>query len=162
MELTYCIDTSGWTRLKRGYPLSNFPSLWSRLDGLINDSRLISPDEVYRELARQSDELFNWVKSRKTIFKKMGEEHAVLVSKIQTEFPRLINPNKLGPVADPFVIALAMVRRRDLSLLGGECIVVSEEKPGTAKQTKIPNVCSQYNLKHYSVVDLICQEAWVF
>ena len=89
-------------------------------------------------------------------------EHAALVSEILEKSPTLINPKKLGPVADPFVIALALVVKRDLLMLGGECIVVSEEKPGTTKQIKIPNVCSEYGLKHYTVVDLIREEAWVF
>ena len=70
MEAVYCMDTSGWTQLKRVYPPSNFPSLWAKLDRLASDKRLISPDEVYLELAKQDDELFRWVKSRKVIFKK--------------------------------------------------------------------------------------------
>jgi hypothetical protein len=162
METTYCIDTSGWTHAKRGYPLANFPSLWTNLDNLVNDKRLFSPNEVYRELEKQDDELFRWLKQRKKLFIKADQEHIALTLDIMARFPKLVNPNKLGPVADPFVIALAIVMNRNLMLVDGRCIVVSGETPGGSKKNKIPDVCREYQLTHFAIVDLISNEGWVF
>jgi len=47
-------------------------------------------------------------------------------------------------------------------MLGGECIVVSEEKVGTVDKPKIPDVCSSYGVKHFSNLDLISNEGWAF
>ena len=162
METIYCVDTSGWTGLKRGYPPNNFPSLWTNLDSLVKNQRLISPYEVYQEIEEQEDELFGWVKHRKNIFTKPGEEDVALVSDILKNFPKLVNPQKLGPVADPFVVALAIVMNRNLAMTGSHCIVVSGETPGGGKKHKIPDVCNAYQLKHFSVVNLISNEGWVF
>ena len=148
--------------MKRGYPPNNFPSLWTNVDSLVNGKRLICPYEVYQELEKQEDELLKWVKQRKRIFVKPDEENVVLVSDIMQEFPKLVNPQKLGPVADPFVIALAIVINRNLAMLGGECIVVSGEIPRGSKTAKIPDVCSHYNVKHFRVIDVISTEGWVF
>ena len=62
--LIYSMDTSGWTSLKRGYPASNFPSLWRNVDYLAQNSRLISPHEVYVELEKQDDELSEALKDK--------------------------------------------------------------------------------------------------
>lgn len=162
METVYCLDTSGWTGFKRNYPAGNFPSLWQKLDSLSTSGFLISPSEVYGELEKQEDELFKWLKQRKQIFQKISGEDAVLTTEILAKYPRLVNSLKPGPVADPFVIALAIIKNRDLLMVSGTCIVVSSEIPGGSKKTKIPDVCSGYKLKHFSVVDLISNEGWIF
>lgn len=162
MAATYCFDTSGWTHAKRGYPHTNFPSLWTNLDAMISDGRLVSPHEVYRELEKQDDELFRWLRQRKTLFKRPDQEQIVLVSEIQAKFPKLAHPQKLGPVADPFVVALAIQTSRNVTLLGEKCIVVSGETRGSSKKDKIPNVCDEYHLQHFAVVDVISNEGWVF
>ena len=162
MVIIYCFDTSGWTHLKRGYPPIHFPSLWKNIDYLINKDRIISPQETYEELEKQEDELFDWLKQRKKIFKKPDRETIALVSEILKIFPKLSHHQKPGPVADPFVIALARLTNRNLTMFDSECIVVSGETPGGSKKTKIPDVCINYNLKHFTIVDVICAEGWIF
>ena len=89
MVRIYCFDTSGWTHLKRGYPPTHFPSLWKNIDSLVNKDRLISPQEAYEELRKQEDELFDWLKQRKKIFKKPDGETIALVSEILKTSPNL-------------------------------------------------------------------------
>jgi len=150
--------------MKRGYPPSVFPSLWNKLDTLVQSGRLISPQEVYNELEKQEDEVFKWVKQRKQIFRKLGEEQIAVTLEIVNKFPKLVNQQKETPDADPFVIALAFLEKRNLTMMGDECIVVSGEKPSgdvTAKP-KIPDVCYYYEVKHFSILDLIQNEGWTF
>jgi len=161
-NVVYCVDTSAWTGMKRGYPFKSFPSLWNKLETLVTSVRLISPHEVYGELEKQEDELFKWVRQRKQLLKKLDEEQLAIVPEILINFPKLINSQSETPVADPFVVALARLETRNQKMLGGECIVVSQEKPGNIYKPKIPDVCSFYGIKHFSIVDLIVHEGWTF
>lgn len=134
--LIYSIDTSGWTSIKRGYPFSNFPSLWRNVDYLAKNSRLISPHEVYAELEKQDDELLKWAKLHKEPFLKLDDEQVAVGLQIVADFPTLVNPLKQTPDADPFVISLAIVQRKRSTLLEDECVVVSAEKGAVLRNTK--------------------------
>ena len=160
--LTYSMDTSGWTLLKRGYPLSNFPSLWRNVELLDNNRRLISPNEVYDELEKQDDELFRWAKQHKQVFLKLDDEQVAVGLQIVNDFPTLVNPLKQTPDADPFVISLAVVQRKRSILLGDECIVVSAEKRGGPQKSKIPDVCTHFGIRHFTILDVIAEEGWTF
>ena len=68
--MSYCIDTSAllgaWVRW---YPPEMFPTLWDKVDALIENHRLISSEEVLQELERkEGDTLHAWAKQRHSIF----------------------------------------------------------------------------------------------
>ena len=156
------MDTSGWTSLKRGYPVSNFPSLWRNVELLGKNSRLISPNEVYIELGKQDDELLKWAMLHKKIFLKLDDEQVAIGLQIVRDFPTLVNSLKQTPDADPFVVSLAIVQRKRSTLLGDECIVVSAEKRGSPQKYKIPDVCSHFEIRHFTILDIIAEEGWTF
>ena len=160
--LIYSIDTSGWTSIKRGYPISNFPSLWRNVELLHTNKRLISPKEVYDELEKQDDELFKWAKLHKQVFFKLDDEQVAVGLQIVNDYPTLVNPFKQTPDADPFVISLAIVQRKRSTLLGDECVVVSAEKRGGPQKSKIPDVCTHNNIRHFTILDVIAEEGWTF
>lgn len=162
MNIVYCIDTSAWIEMKERYPFGIFPSLWNKLNALIEGNRLISTQQVYEELKKKDDEIFQWVKQRKKMFKELDQEQVILAQDIITKFPQLIDPQKETPDADPFVIALALVKKRDLTLLGDQCIVTTEEKLGSRNKPKIPDVCGHYALKHFSSLEFFNNEGWRF
>jgi Domain of unknown function (DUF4411) len=108
--VVYCIDTSALIAAwQERYPIENFPSFWSRVDGLIIDGRLIAPMEVLRETGRRSDELHTWLSGRKQMFRELEAAIQVEAAKVLAQFPRLVGERKLRTSADPFVIALARV-----------------------------------------------------
>lgn len=160
--LIYSMDTSGWTSLQRGYPASNFPSLWRNIDYLANNNRLISPHEVYAELEKQDDELLKWAKLHKGAFLKLDDEQVAVGLQIIADFPALVNPLKQTPDADPFVISLAIVQKKRSTLLGDDCIVVSAEKKGSPQKYKIPDVCNHFRIRHFIILDVITEEGWTF
>ena len=160
--LIYSMDTSGWTSLKRGYPVSNFPSLWRSIENLATNNRLISPNEVYIELEKQDDELLKWAKLHKSSFLKLDDEQVAVGLQIVADFPTLVNPLKQTPDADPFVISLGIVQRKRSTLLGDDCIVVSSEKRGSPQKYKIPDVCNHFGIKHFTILDIIAEEGWTF
>jgi hypothetical protein len=163
MATRYCVDTSTWIELKRFYPAKSFPTLWNKIEQLIKSGRLISPQEVYNELSKKDDEVFKWVKQHRQLFINLNDEEQIaLVSEIQKDFPNLVDPLKETPEADPFVIALSILDTKNHRMFGEECIVVSQEKLKSKGSTKpkIPDVCKYYNVKHFSILDLIENEGW--
>jgi hypothetical protein len=108
----YSIDASalidGWSRY---YPQDVMPTLWDRVDGLIEDGRLFATDEVFTEIKRGDDGLVGWSKKRKSMFIAPDKAVEEGVRKIVNRFPAFIpqrSPD--GAWADPFVIALAQAR----------------------------------------------------
>jgi len=165
MSVIYCMDTSAWIGMKQVYPAKTFLTLWQKLDTLAKSSHLISPHEVYKELERKDDEVLKWVKQRKQIFLKLNDEEIIaLTLEIETKFPKLVDTLKETPEADPFVVALACLNKKNLQMFGDECIVVSEERPrsNAYAKPKIPDVCMYYNIRHFSNLDLIDNEGWKF
>lgn len=85
--MTYCVDTSGWLDgWQRYYPRDVFPSLWDRIEGVINSGEIIVSDEVYRELERKSDDLHDWIKTRKQMLVPLDEPIQIRAAQLLAEF----------------------------------------------------------------------------
>lgn len=162
MSIVYCIDTSAWIDLKEIYPFGVFPSLWNKLDTLIQNDVLISPHQVYVELKQWEDDVFRWVNKRKKLFRQLDEERIAVAKEVLNKFPTLTDPQKETEDADPFVIALAIVETKNLQLLGDQCAVVSQEKGRVGTKMKIPDVCNHYGIKHFLLIDFFNNEGWKF
>lgn len=153
--MIYCVDTSSLIAAwQERYPIENFPKFWDRVDGLIHEKRLISPIEVFLETKKRSDELHNWLKGRKAdVFLEMDEAVQTEVANLLARFPRLVGEKKLNTSADPFVIALALVRKVS---------VVTEEKlRGNERNPHIPDVCAAFGVECMNLLDMIRAEKWV-
>jgi Domain of unknown function (DUF4411) len=153
--MIYCVDTSSLIAAwQERYPIENFPNFWDRMDGLIENGRLISPIEVFNEIKKRSDELHGWLKSRKDgIFRELDDDMQIEVAGILQRFPRLVADKKLRTSADPFVIALARITGHQL---------VTEEKPtGSLNRPNIPDVCAQLSLSTIGILQVIQREKWV-
>jgi hypothetical protein len=154
-SMTYVFDTSAligaWIR---SYPPDAFPRLWGELDGLAVSGRLLVPDEVYDELKVQDDELFQWVKDRKSqIVCPATRALLVEAKEVLASHPFLTKTGTGRGRADPFVIALAAIRG---------CPVVTSEQGGTAVKPRIPYVCIDRSVACLNFLELIRAEAWTF
>jgi hypothetical protein len=153
--LTYCIDTSaildGWTRY---YPLDVFPALWTNLELMIKAGELIAPEEVLHEIEKKEDDLHKWAKRHDAMFHPLDEQVQRTTAQILTQFPRLVDSEKERNRADPFVIALAIIKR---------CPVVTGEKNnGTLNRPKIPIVCDHFGVRYINLLGLIREKQWRF
>ena len=109
--------------------------------------------EVYNELEKKDDELFKWCKDRKgKMFVELDDATQVLVTRIMSGYPRLVDTAKGRSGADPFVIALAATMKPPM-------VVVTEESPG---KTRIPDVCSAESIDYCGLADMIEREDWSF
>ena len=155
MTVVYCIDTSAviaaW---QERYPQENFPPFWKRVDDLINSDRLVAPSEVLRETVKRSDELHDWLSAREHMFRELDDNIQVAAARVLAKFPRLVGERKLRTSADPFVIALARVKKLQ---------IVTDEKPtGNLNRPNIPDVCAALGMMPcIGLLQLIQAEKWV-
>jgi len=132
-----------------------FPSFWAYIDDLIYSGGIRAAFEVKGELKLQreeedkktpkrkkEDDIYRWFANRKreeffvrrtadTV--KYSECSYAIIRKFGNQ---LIRATATRPVADPYVIALAMA---------GNCTVVTQENP-MGKKTRIPHVCAYYKI----------------
>lgn len=153
--MIYCADTNafieGWVR---SYPIEVFPRLWKGLEGLVAEGRLISPDEVKRELHRRTDTLLEWAKQQEGLFLPLEDDVQEALAEIMQGFPRLVDTRRNRSGADPFVIALAKVR--------GATVLTQETHSNSASRPRIPDVCDALGVKHVDLLTLIRREKWTF
>ncbi len=151
----YSLDTSaildGWNR---HYPPDVFPSLWDKLDELIDKGEIRAVDEVLHELRRKDDAVYKWAKQRTHLFLPLDEDIQKAAADILGKFQELVNDRKGRSSCDPFVIALAKVN--------GCVVITGESRTNKIKSPKIPDVCYGIGIKAIRLLDLIREQGWIF
>lgn len=154
--MRYSLDLSalldGW---RRHYPPGVFPTIWRQLEQLIEAGELRATEEILSEVAKKDDEVLEWAEARKTeLFVDLDEAVQRRARVILAAFPKLIDTRSGRSGADPFVIALAAEH---------ECAVVTgEQRSGSLKRPKIPDVCRELAVPCISLLDLIREQGWRF
>jgi hypothetical protein len=87
-------------------PPATFPSVWDVIGEAMEEARIITPREVYRELTQLDDDVSQWAKQRSTHITEPTEEVQREAGTIAGMFP---NPGVRNR-ADPFVVAEAYAR----------------------------------------------------
>lgn len=100
----------------------------------MQDGRIITPREVYRELLKKDDTIVEWAKERLAVFVEPSEEVQRAAGVIYSMFP---GPGRRDG-ADPFVVAEAEVR--------GFTVVTYEGRsfsgvPTTRWHRSMPGIC---------------------
>ena len=143
----YIFDTSVFITLQRRYPPDIYESLWEIIDKLVKEAIIISSEEVLDEIKIGYDLLVEWAKKNKYAFIQSDKKIQETVKHILKNNEKLVLGSKKTNGADPFVVALAIIK---------SCKVVTEEtKNGEANPPKIPNVCDSYGVKYLSFVDFL-------
>ncbi|WP_291158281.1 DUF4411 family protein [Gemmatimonas sp. UBA7669] len=146
----YVIDTCSLTELKNKYPQKAFPSVWDLVEALAGEGRLISVEEVAVEIDAVADEVTEWAKAHESIFVELDEKLQLATRVVLAKFPNLIDVKKRKSSADPFVIALALLR---------EATVVTQEKPsGGPGKVKIPDVCQRLGIPCIPLLTMLLNE----
>jgi hypothetical protein len=156
LDKGFCIDTCALIDLRRSYyPPDVFPGLWDDIEGLIDQGLLIAPNEVLEELKGVDDEILRWARRFKKMFVASDKFQLREVTDILVKFPRLIDPDKTKPEADPFLIALAKST--------GWAVVTSEKpRADPNARPKIPDVCKSYGIKCISLVEFFRELGWKY
>jgi hypothetical protein len=153
--MMYCIDTSAWLDgWARDYPPDVFPSLWDKLAERVHDGVLKCSEEVYVELKKKDDGLYDWLKARKEVLVVIDEEIQGVVSELLVAYPRLVDTHRNRSQADPFVIATAERL---------QAVVVTGEKPrGKLDTPKIPDVCEARKIRCINFLEMLRELGWKF
>jgi hypothetical protein len=151
----YCIDTSSLLAANRSYPRVVFPTVWENLSQLVKEERLVSSEEVLRELKRkEGDVVYQWAAEHKIMFHPLSTDIQTLVTQIMAQFQELVDARSGKSFADPFVVATAKIH---------QCVVVTEEAAtGSPARPKIPDVCKSFGMTCIRLVELIRREGWTF
>ncbi|MDR2733509.1 MAG: DUF4411 family protein [Spirochaetota bacterium] len=137
-DAKYVLDTNVFINLHRVYPVDVFGTLWAKIEKVIDDGAAISSDEVLGELSIDGDALFKWANKRKHIFIRSDDNIQLKVREILKNYPDILTGTRKANGADPFVIALAILK---------SCTVVSDETfSGASHPKKIPDVCNAYGV----------------
>lgn len=133
----FVFDTSayinGW---HDHYPPTTFPGVWALIEQALDDSRVISPREVYTELMKKEDDVCAWAKQRVALFVDPGQATQREAGAIYATFP---NPG-IRDAADPWVIAEAKLR--------GYTVVTYEGRTFSGAPTRrwdrqMPGICER-------------------
>lgn len=150
----YIFDTNAISTLAYYYP-ARFPTIWRRIQELVEKGNLWSVREVRKELDRHcpSDHLKDWVHANRSIFRIPNEEENRILSEIfeNQRYLSLVKKDNIlkgFPAADPFVIAAGKAY---------EAIVITQEIKKLNAVT-IPNACDDLevrclNLEHFLEIE---------
>ena len=156
--MIYVFDTSSFSVLNHYYP-DRIPSFWRNFDEFVFQGKILSVREVFNELSGKGNKahLEKWIKVNKRIFMLPSGQETLFVGQIFSvrHFQQLVGEKqrlKGTPVADPFVIASAKIRKA--------CVVTEEDKKPNA--AKIPNVCEHFGIDCTNLEGFMEREGWSF
>ena len=154
----YVFDTNIISNLHKNYYRKHFVSLWKAFDKLVEDGKITSTRESYRELNNGTPGAdTEWAKANETIFAVPDTKEAIFVSRIYSvpHFQANIEKQKLlkgGLNADAFIIARAYS-------IGGIVVTMEKFKQNAAK---IPNICENFKIPCLDLEGFMENEQWEF
>jgi len=151
----YSFDTSSLLNGRRDLlPPITFPTLWSRIEAMIEAGDIRCVDVVREELARREDDVHQWARAQAGLFEPLGADIQSAVREVLASHPRLVGIGSGRSGADPFVIAFAAAR---------DGVVVTEETPsGNLSKPKIPDVCDAMGVRWLNLIGFIREQGWTF
>lgn len=156
MTTLYSFDTSALIDgLERYYPANTFDGLWQAVDTLISEGRFFASAEVWEEIKKKDESVKKWAEPRKSdVFVDTDATTTKEVQRILDLFPRLVMSGGRRNRADPFVVAVASLRKAT--------VVTGEGGDGTMGKPKIPYVCQQLKIPCVTFTEFISAEEWKF
>lgn len=158
MVTLYILDTNAFYTLGNYYPL-RFPTIWERIEKLVQEGQFWSVKEVRREIEHNCpfEHIEVWVYKNRDIFKKPNLQEMDVVSQIfqRKHFLGLVRQSQILrglPVADPFIIAAAKVHK-------GTVVTQESLKSGGAR---IPTVCNEFKVDWINVEKFLENEELKF
>jgi hypothetical protein len=148
---TYCVDTSALIDFFWDYPPDVFEGLWKHFETAAERGRIIAPDQVFAELEQKDDGLLVWARKHRLMFRACDTDQVAEAQHVLRDFPTLVDPDKTGSAADPFVIALGKE---------GHNVVTSEGMRGVGGRPTIPSVCQSYHVRCIDLLELFRLENW--
>lgn len=149
----YILDTNIFRPLFNFIYRDVFPEIWEGLERLSEQNKLCSVAEVRKEYEFQLShrpEAVLWAKEHSHLFLDAEYEDAVIVKEIYEKYPEcMLKPKdilKKKTHADVFLVAKGCVLKG--------CVVTDESKNSNS-QSKIPNICKNFNVDCINLHDFL-------
>jgi hypothetical protein len=153
--LLYSFDTSAVINGRRDLlPPEVFPSVWSKVEGLIASGAVHAVDEVRAELGKRDDSAKDWANAQTDLFVPLEADIQVATAEILRDHQKLMGTGKGRNGADPFVIGLAKAR--------SGIVVTEESATNNLSKPKIPDVCQAVGVRCVTLVGFIRDQGWTF
>lgn len=121
---------------------------------MADEQRLLISDEALVEVKPKDERLVNWAKGLAGAVVISDQEIQEKVRYIVSKYKNLVPPNSDKSRADPFVIAVAMVKQAH--------VVSHESTTGNHNGPRIPDVCRHEGIPCIRIVNLLMLEVWKF
>jgi len=146
----YSFDTDVYITIWRYYyPQDVFIKLWEDFEKLIKERVILSTYAVKKELSRQRDEIYNFIRQFPNLFVSPTEEEQQIVQFLvnHEDFDKWSSGSSESNYADPYVVALAKVH--NLKVVTYEVY---------QKRNKIPRACEILNVDCIKFIDFLREE----
>jgi len=160
--MNYIIDTSSLVCLAEKYPENIFKTLYKNIDSAINKNIIKAPYQVFNEIKKRDDFLYNWLKNYKTKFIiNMDEDIIKRAFNIINKFPELIKNKGLESTeddpADPYIIAIAIISTEKIDIESVK--IITEEG---SKKNHIPDIAKKYSINSIRILEFFKEMKWEF
>lgn len=113
LPMYYCMDTCALICLRKTYyPPDIFCTLWKNLENFISSGLVVAPNEVFEEIKKHTDEVYQWAKKHKNMFIDFDNDQQIKLKEVLNKFPDLSNriksKYKTNTDADPIIISLSL------------------------------------------------------
>lgn len=152
--MIYVVDNNVFSRSFKNLSMDVFDDIWEPWSLYMRTQKIISVDEVYRELgiwvtSKGKDKICQWLKAHKDCFQKPSNEEGYILQEIfkNKKFREGIKEKSLregSPEADAFLVAKA-------KFING--IVVTAESDEKPNSEKIPNIAVALGVPYMKIDD---------
>lgn len=154
-DLLYSFDTSVMINGRRDLlPPDLFPTLWTKIEGMIAAGAIRAIDVVRDELGRKDDTTKDWATNQVDLFLPLDQDIQVATREVLAEHPKLVGKGGQRNLADSFVIGLARAR--------SSIVVTQETRTNNLEKPRIPDVCGAMGVRCVDLVGFIRDQGWSF
>ncbi len=151
----YSFDTSALLNGRRDlFRPTVFRSLWDRIEERISAGAIRAVDIVKEELSRRDDETYQWAETQAGLFCPLEEPIQLATRRVLQAHARLVGVGGKRSGADPFVVALALVKKGT--------VITEETASGNIEKPKIPDVCEDLDVPCLNLMGFIEEQNWTF
>ncbi len=152
----YCIDASAFITMHRFYPIRLIPDLWSHLEELFAQKKILSHQIVFDEIVPKNgkkDDLAQWLNRFRQNFIPISQRQLELIQDILSKYPKLIDPESEKDQADPWMVAMLIEMMEKDGMFGEQSNYIMVTTESEKSSIKLPAACKHYNIRHMNLFE---------
>ncbi|QTL41113.1 DUF4411 family protein [Xenorhabdus budapestensis] len=148
--MIYLIDYNIFIQAQQDYYCFDLcPGFWDLMESKFAEGQVVSIKSVYHELQKQDDDVYSWIKNKKSFFQSIDDEltqktFTEIVNYVYTEYsPRHRNSlphiEKFLGAADPWIVAKA-------KSINATVVTHEVRDKNNGCRPKIPDICDHFEV----------------